>query len=291
MIAYERELNPEQYRVVTEKGGPLLVLAGAGSGKTRTLTYRVARLLEDGVPPERILLATFTNKAARSMLCRVESLVGRGAGNILGGTFHSIAHRLLRSYASRLDYSHRFSIVDTEDARQIIRQAMDDLHIDASLSKFPKNTILAEIISLAVNTESTLEDVLESRYPFFLHLSPEIHSIARRYAQKKKELQVMDFDDLLANGRRLLREHPDVLQTLSQRFQYVLVDEYQDTNVLQAEMVDLIASGHRNLMVVGDDSQSIYEISLQNTLRLAAGMNACLTEGVIRGSGASPLSS
>lgn len=186
MIAYERELNPEQYRVVTEKGGPLLVLAGAGSGKTRTLTYRVARLLEDGVPPERILLATFTNKAARSMLCRVESLVGRGAGNILGGTFHSIAHRLLRSYASRLDYSHRFSIVDTEDARQIIRQAMDDLHIDASLSKFPKNTILAEIISLAVNTESTLEDVLESRYPFFLHLSPEIHSIARRYAQKKK---------------------------------------------------------------------------------------------------------
>lgn len=258
MIAYERELNPEQYRVVTEKGGPILVLAGAGSGKTRTLTYRVARLLEDGVPPERILLATFTNKAARSMLCRVENLAGRGAGKILGGTFHSIAHRMLRSYASRLDYSNRFSIVDTEDARQIIRQAMDDLHIDARLSKFPKNTILAEIISLAVNTENTLEDVLESRYPFFLHLRPEIHSIARRYAQKKKELQVMDFDDLLVNGRRLLREHPDVLQTLSQRFQYVLVDEYQDTNVLQAEMVDLIASGHRNLMVVGDDSQSIY---------------------------------
>lgn len=186
MIAYETELNPEQYRVVTEKGGPLLVLAGAGSGKTRTLTYRVARLLEDGVPPERILLATFTNKAARSMLSRVENLVSRGTGKILGGTFHSIAHRILRSYGSRLGYSSSFSIVDTEDARQIIAQAMDELHIDAKLSKFPRNTIIAEMISLALNTERTLEDVVESRYPFFLHLSQEIHSIAQHYEQKKK---------------------------------------------------------------------------------------------------------
>ena len=258
MIAYETDLNPEQYRVVTEKSGPLLVLAGAGSGKTRTLTYRVARLLEDGVPPERILLATFTNKAARSMLSRVENLVNRGTGKILGGTFHSIAHRILRSYGSRLGYSSSFSIVDTEDARQIIAQAMDEFHIDAKLSKFPRNTIIAEMISLALNTERTLEDVVESRYPFFLHLSQEIHSIAQRYEQKKKELQVMDFDDLLANCRRLLRDHSDVLQTLSQRFEYVLVDEYQDTNILQAEIVDDLASGHRNLMVVGDDSQSIY---------------------------------
>lgn len=258
MIEYAKELNPEQYRVVTEKGGPLLVLAGAGSGKTRTLTYRVAHLLESGVRPESILLATFTNKAARSMLNRVESLVQYYTGKIMGGTFHSIAHRILRSYAFRLGYNHSFSIVDSEDARQIIGSAMAEFKIDTKLTKFPKNNIIAEMISLALNTENALEEVIASRYPFFLHLSPEIHQIACLYEQKKKDLSVMDFDDLLANCRRLLREHPDILHTLSRRFEHVLVDEYQDTNILQADIVDLLASGHRNLMVVGDDSQSIY---------------------------------
>ncbi len=270
MIEYEKELNPEQYRVVTEQGGPLLVLAGAGSGKTRTLTYRVAHLLESGVRPESILLATFTNKAANSMLNRVESLVHCYTGKIMGGTFHSIAHRFLRSYASRLGYSNSFSIVDSEDARQVIGSAMSELKIDTKLTKFPKNNIIAEMISLALNTETTLENVISSRYPFFLHLSPEIHQIARLYEQKKKDLSVMDFDDLLANCRRLLREHPDILQTLSQRFQYVLVDEYQDTNIIQADMIDLLASGHRNLMVVGDDSQSIYSFrgaNFENIIR------------------------
>ncbi len=258
MIEYEKELNPEQYRVVTEEGGPLLVLAGAGSGKTRTLTYRVAHLLENGISPERILLATFTNKAARSMLNRVEDLVHRYTGKIMGGTFHSIAHRFLRSYAFRLGYEKSFSIVDTEDARQIIAQAMAELKIDTKLTKFPKNNIIAEMISLALNTESTLEEVIASRYPFFVHLSPEIHQIACRYEQKKRDLCVMDFDDLLINCRRLLLDHPDVLQILSDRFLHLLVDEYQDTNIIQAQIIDLLASGHRNLMVVGDDSQSIY---------------------------------
>ncbi len=258
MIEYEKELNPEQYRVVTEEGGPLLVLAGAGSGKTRTLTYRVAHLLENGIGPERILLATFTNKAARSMLNRVEDLVHRYTGKIMGGTFHSIAHRFLRSYAFRLGYEKSFSIVDTEDARQIIAQAMAELKIDTKLTKFPKNNIIAEMISLALNTESTLEEVIASRYPFFVHLSPEIHQIACRYEQKKRDLCVMDFDDLLINCRRLLLDHPDVLQILSDRFLHLLVDEYQDTNIIQAQIIDLLASGHRNLMVVGDDSQSIY---------------------------------
>ncbi len=270
MIEYEKELNPEQYRVVTEQGGPLLVLAGAGSGKTRTLTYRVAHLLESGVRAESILLATFTNKAAHAMLNRVESLVHCYTGKIMGGTFHSIAHRFLRSYAFRLGYSNSFTIVDSEDARQVIASAMAELKIDTKLTKFPKNNIIAEMISLALNTETTLEEVIASRYPFFLHLSPEILQIARLYEQKKKDLSVMDFDDLLANCRRLLREHPDILHTLSQRFQYVLVDEYQDTNIIQADMVDLLASGHRNLMVVGDDSQSIYSFrgaNFENIIR------------------------
>jgi DNA helicase II / ATP-dependent DNA helicase PcrA len=270
MINYKEELNPEQYRVVTEEGGPLLVLAGAGSGKTRTLTYRVSHLLESGVRPENILLATFTNKAARSMLNRVESLGNCYTGKIMGGTFHSIAHRFLRSYAFRLGYQNSFSIVDSEDARQVIASAMAELKIDTKLTKFPKNNIIAEMISLTVNTGRTLEEVIVSRYPFFLHLSQELHQIACLYEQKKKDLNVMDFDDLLANCRRLLREHSDILQTLSQRFQYVLVDEYQDTNIIQADMVDLLASGHRNLMVVGDDSQSIYSFrgaNFENIIR------------------------
>lgn len=258
MINYEKELNPEQYRVVTEKGGPLLVLAGAGSGKTRTLTYRVGYLLSAGVRPENILLATFTNKAAKSMLNRVESLADTYTGKILGGTFHSIAHRFLRSYAYRLGYKTNFSIADSEDARQIIAQSMAELKIDTKLSKFPKNNVVAEMISLTVNTQTSLDDVLISRYPFFLHLGGELHQIACLYEQKKKDMGVMDFDDLLANCRRLLQEHTDILQTLSHRFHHVLVDEYQDTNIIQADIVDLLASGHRNLMVVGDDSQSIY---------------------------------
>ena len=258
MIDYEKELNSDQYRVVMEEGGPLLVLAGAGSGKTRTLTYRVARLLESGVEPDRILLATFTNKAARSMLNRVESILNSYTGKILGGTFHHIANLILRSYAFRLGYKSNFSIVDSEDSRQLISTCMAELKIDPKLTKFPKSNIISEIISLALNTQNTLEDVLQTRYPFFLHLGNEINQITCRYAQKKKDLSVMDFDDLLCNLRKLLLENPDLLNKLADRFEHVLVDEYQDTNIIQAEIIDLLASTHKNLMVVGDDSQSIY---------------------------------
>jgi DNA helicase-2/ATP-dependent DNA helicase PcrA len=258
MIDYEKELNSEQYRVVMEEGGPLLVLAGAGSGKTRTLTYRVARLLESGVRPERILLATFTNKAAHAMLNRVEGLVSSYTGKILGGTFHHIAHIILRSYAFRLGYKNNFTIVDSEDSRQLIFTCMAELKIDPKLSKFPKSNIIAEIISLALNTQNTVDDVLQTRYPFFLHLTDEINHIACLYVQKKKDLSVMDFDDLLCNCRQLLTANQDLLKKYSDRFEHVLVDEYQDTNIIQAAMVDLLACAHRNLMVVGDDSQSIY---------------------------------
>jgi len=258
MIDYAKELNPEQYRVVMEEGGPLLVLAGAGSGKTRTLTYRVARLLESGVAQENILLATFTNKASHAMLNRVESLIHAETRNIMGGTFHHVAHLILRRHAHYLGYKTNFSIVDSEDARQIISTCMAELKIDPKLSKFPKSNIVGDMISLSVNTETTVEDVLMSRYPFFLHLIDEIIQVASLYEQKKRELAVMDFDDLLRNCRTLLQENSDVLKNLSGRFQYVLVDEYQDTNLIQADLIDLLASTHKNLMVVGDDSQSIY---------------------------------
>jgi DNA helicase-2/ATP-dependent DNA helicase PcrA len=258
MIDYEKELNPEQYRVVMEEGGPLLVLAGAGSGKTRTLTYRVARLLESGVRQENILLATFTNKAGRSMLNRVESLIDCDTKKIMGGTFHHVSHLILRNHASYLGYKSSFSIIDSEDSRQLISTCMAELKIDPKLSKFPKSNIVGEIISLTTNTQSALEDVLQSRYPFFLHLTEEINQIGALYEQRKRELAVMDFDDLLNNCRKLLQENSDVLKNLSSRFHHVLVDEYQDTNIIQADIVDLFASTHKNLMVVGDDSQSIY---------------------------------
>jgi DNA helicase II / ATP-dependent DNA helicase PcrA len=258
MIDYDKELNMEQLRVVMEEGGPLLVIAGAGSGKTRTLTYRVARLMESGVPPERILLATFTNKAARSMLTRVETLIGRAIHGLWGGTFHHCAHLTLRAHAPRLEHTRNFSILDSEDARQLINTCIMEIGIDAKADKFPRGDVIGDMISLAVNTEAPFLDVIASRYPFFSHRAEEIIAVATRYRKRKKELDMMDFDDLLFNWRELLVKFPEVREAYAGRFLQVLVDEYQDTNKLQAEIMDLLASGHRNLMVVGDDSQSIY---------------------------------
>ena len=204
MIDYDKELNPEQLRVVTEEGGPLLVIAGAGSGKTRTLTYRVARLMESGVPPERILLATFTNKAARSMLTRVETLIGRAIGGLWGGTFHHCAHLTLRAHAPRLEYTRNFSILDSEDARQLINTCIAEIGIDSKADKFPRGDVIGDMISLAVNTETPFLDVIASRYPFFSHRAEEITAVAARYRKRKKELNMMDFDDLLFNWRELL---------------------------------------------------------------------------------------
>jgi DNA helicase-2/ATP-dependent DNA helicase PcrA len=258
MIDFEKELNPEQLCVVLEQGGPLLVIAGAGSGKTRTLTYRVAHLMESGIPPERILLATFTNKAARSMLTRVETLIGREVGGLWGGTFHHCAHLTLRANAHHLGFERNFSILDSEDARQLINTCIAEAGVDAKSEKFPRGEVVGEMISLSVNTETHLRDVVLNRYPFFSHREDEIAAVAERYRERKKALNVMDFDDLLFNWRELLFHVPDVREAYAGRFLQILVDEYQDTNRLQAEIMDLLASRHRNLMVVGDDSQSIY---------------------------------
>ncbi len=258
MIDYEKELNSEQLKVVREEGGQLLVLAGAGSGKTRTLTYRVAYLLERGIPPENILLATFTNKAARSMLSRVEGLTRTYTGKIIGGTFHHIAHVILRRYAALLGYNANFSIIDSEDSRQLISTCIADLKIETQSTRFPKSNVVGEIISLLFNTQSTLDEVLYTRYPYYSHLMEEISQIASLYTSKKKRLCVMDFDDLLLNLKTLLLENPEVLKNLSGRCRHILVDEYQDVNIIQADIVDLLAGEHGNLMVVGDDAQSIY---------------------------------
>ena len=258
MIDYEKYLNDEQLKVVMEEGGPLLVIAGAGSGKTRTLTYRVARLIESGVKPERILLSTFTNKAANAMLARVRTLIDKDISRLWGGTFHHNAHLILRRNAHLLGYGNNFSIMDSEDARQLLSGCLSEAGGNADSEKFPKVNVLADIISLSVNKSDAIENITQERYPFFVRYLEDILAIASRYELRKKTMNVMDFDDLLSNLKKLLVEFPEVRGSYAERFSHVLVDEYQDTNLLQAEIVDLLASHHRNLMVVGDDAQSIY---------------------------------
>ncbi len=258
MVDYRKELNPEQLQVVMATGGPILVIAGAGSGKTRTITYRVARLIESGVRPENILLATFTNKAAREMLGRVEMLTGIDISRLWGGTFHHIANLILRRAGYLLGYNSNYSIIDSEDSRQLINTCISELGIDSGSEKFPKGNVIGDIISLSINTGDSIDKVVTKRNPYFYNRIDKIEGVASRYQTRKKELNVMDFDDLLINLRRLLVGFPDVLKEYSERLRHVLVDEYQDTNLIQAEILDLLASHHKNLMVVGDDSQSIY---------------------------------
>jgi DNA helicase-2/ATP-dependent DNA helicase PcrA len=257
-VQYESELNPEQLRIVMHPGGPMLALAGAGTGKTRTLVYRVSRLIEDGVPPNRILLLTFTNKAAREMLDRVEQLVERGAGRVTGGTFHSAGHRILRRYAELLGYSPRFSILDREDATDLMGQALADLSPDLPKRRTPKPRLMIDLYSYIINTGRELELVLQQRAPQYLDQAEFMAPVFRRYLERKRQADTMDFDDLLLNWLLLLTKHSAARRELTDRFDHILVDEYQDTNRLQADIVDAMLGRNRNVMVVGDDAQSIY---------------------------------
>lgn len=257
-VDYASALNPEQLSVVMHPGGPMLVLAGAGSGKTRTVVYRVARLLEDGVEPSAILMLTFTNRAAREMLGRVETLLGRDASRVMGGTFHSVGNRILRRYGGRLGYPPNYGILDREDAQELLGQAASDLLPQIPSKRLPGAAVLLEIYSFIINTGRSLEEVVGTRYPQFLQDQEYMQAVFRRYLERKRQAHLMDYDDLLLNWLLLLRQHPEVRQALATRFRHILVDEYQDTNKLQAEIVDLMLGGERNLMVVGDDAQSIY---------------------------------
>ncbi len=259
LTRYRSELNDEQFRVVTASPKATLVVAGAGTGKTRAITYRVAYLLEQGVAPGRIMLATFTNRAAREMLRRVESLTGnQNVHRIWGGTFHRIANLILRRHADSIGFDRNFSILDTEDARAMLEICIDDAAIDTKARRFPKAEVLQDIISYANNTDLPIENVIVGKYPYFEPLSPQIKRVEFIFRQRKLERNVMDYDDLLLNLKRLLLEKPAVAEVYTEQFQHILVDEYQDTNRLQAEIVDLLAAKHRNVMVVGDDAQSIF---------------------------------
>jgi len=270
VIDYEKELNPEQRGVVTAPDGPILVIAGAGSGKTRALTYRVAHLIQQGIDPGQILLATFTNKAARSMLSRVQTLVDVDLGRLWGGTFHHVGNRILRRHAGMLGYDLSYSIVDAEDSRQLINTCIREMGIHTADGVFPKPSVVGEIISLSANTGVAIEEIIEGRYRSLSRCITDILKVALRYRLRKKELNVMDFDDILLNWRTILTDFPEIQGEYAERFRHILVDEYQDTNIIQAEILDLLAARHRNLMVVGDDSQSIYSFrgaNFSNILR------------------------
>jgi DNA helicase-2/ATP-dependent DNA helicase PcrA len=257
-IDYAAELNEQQLAAVTAPPGPLLVIAGAGSGKTRTLTYRVAYLLENGIDPRNILLLTFTNKAAREMLGRVANLLPVDASGLWGGTFHSVGNRILRRHGSALGYSSGFTIMDREDQKDLIDVVVASVGIDPKEIRFPKGDVLAEIFSFVVNTEKPMEELLAEKFPYFLPLLDKIQDVRQRYEQKKKATNSMDFDDLLQKTLSMFQQHERIAEIYRRQFQFILVDEYQDTNKIQADLVDLLARDHHNVMVVGDDAQSIY---------------------------------
>ena len=257
-IDYAGELNEQQYAAVTAPPGPLLVIAGAGSGKTRTLTYRVAYLLENGVDPRNILLLTFTNKAARQMLDRVTNLLPTDASGLWGGTFHSIGNRMLRRHGSALGYTSGFTIMDREDQKDLLNSVVASSGIDPKEIRFPKGDVLADIFSFVVNTERPIEELLAEKFPYFLPLLEQIKDVHVRYERRKKSTNSLDFDDLLEKTLRMLKEHEEIAAFYRRQFQFILVDEYQDTNKIQADFIDLLAAEHGNVMVVGDDAQSIY---------------------------------
>ena len=259
-VDYTRELNEEQKAVVFAPDGPTLVVAGAGSGKTRTLVYRVSRLIEDGADPASLLLLTFTNRAAREMKRRVETLIGADLNRATAGTFHSVAARLLRPHAELLGYRSNFGILDSEDTKDLLESATSDIGVPVTERRFPKGDLLRAIVSLCVNTGRPLDDVITAEHPHFLPQLEAIRTVVHRYLERKVAANGMDYDDLLLNWKRLMLERPEIQKSLGTRFRHVLVDEYQDVNRLQSGLVDLVVKDVEtpNVMVVGDDAQSIY---------------------------------
>jgi DNA helicase-2/ATP-dependent DNA helicase PcrA len=256
-IDYQADLNPQQREAVQAPSGPCLVLAGAGSGKTRTLIYRVAYLLEQGVSAEQILLLTFTNKAAREMMRRVSDLLGAELSQLWGGTFHSIGARILRVNADAIGFRNDYTILDRQDSEDLIRSCLGSLEEDVP-KHLPKAEVFADILSRATNERRDIGDILARHRAEWSHALEEIEEVGKLYSERKRAANVMDFDDLLALWLRLLEEHPEIRERYQRRFQWVLVDEYQDTNQIQSDIIDLLAKSHRNVMAVGDDSQSIY---------------------------------
>ncbi len=257
-IDYKNELNASQYEAVTSVDGPHLIIAGAGTGKTRTIVYRVAYLVELGVKPEHILLLTFTRKASQEMLRRASILLDYRCEKVSGGTFHSFANSILRKHASLIGFERSFTILDQGDAEDVVNLIRTRLKFDTKEKRFPRKETLYDLHSRSINTITPLKDILSTDYPQYLELEEDICKVHALYGEYKKAYNLMDYDDLLVNLVKLLADNEPVRTELSRRYKYIMVDEYQDTNKIQAEIIRLLTCQHKNVMVVGDDSQSIY---------------------------------
>jgi len=252
------ELNPAQYAAVTHGEGPVLVIAGAGSGKTRTLVYRMAYLLEQGVAPESILLLTFTRRAAHEMLWRAGTIATQSCKRVVGGTFHATSNMLLRQHGHHLGFGSGFTIIDRGDAEGIINLLKSSLGLSGAGKRFPTKRVIINLLSGSINKARPIEDLVFESHIHLSEFIDDFHTIRKHYAEFKKDHGLMDYDDLLVNWQRLLAESEQARNDICSRFQYILVDEYQDTNLIQAKIVRLLAHNHDNVMVVGDDAQSIY---------------------------------
>jgi DNA helicase-2/ATP-dependent DNA helicase PcrA len=258
VIDYRKELNDAQFAAATTVEGPCLVIAGAGTGKTRTLVYRVARLIDIGVDPRTILLLTFTRRAAEEMLRRASLLMDSRCDKVAGGTFHSFANTVLRHYGRKIDLEPSFSIMDRPDSEDLIQMIRTELGLNAKEKRFPRKQTVAEIYSMALNKQVTIADLIERDYPHLYDFLDDLLRLWERYFEYKKTRGLLDYDDLLIKLKELLERDETTRQRLSETYRFIMVDEYQDTNRLQADIVRLLAAAHDNVMVVGDDAQSIY---------------------------------
>jgi DNA helicase II / ATP-dependent DNA helicase PcrA len=257
-IDYRRELNQAQYEAATAIEGPLLIIAGAGTGKTRTLVYRVAHLIDRGIDPRAILLLTFTRRAAEEMIRRAGLLIDGRCNQVAGGTFHSFANLVLRVYGRHVALAPSFTIMDRTDSEDVIQGLRAELGLNTKEKRFPRKQTVAEIFSMTHNKQIALNDLLELEYPHLVDVHYELAELQRRYVDFKQTKSLIDYDDLLIRLRDLLVDHAEVRERLSDTYRFVMVDEYQDTNRLQSEIVRSLAAAHDNVAVVGDDAQSIY---------------------------------
>jgi len=256
-IDYEKELNESQFKAVMTTEGPLLIVAGAGTGKTRTLVYRVARLIEIGARPESVLLLTFTRRAATSMLARAASLADARCQRVSGGTFHSLGHSVLRKFSKQACVQSNFTVLDQSDTEDLI----DLLRRQMQLTKnrhFPRKRTIAAIFSMMVNKVSSMKKVLDQFYPQFIDERRSLEGLFKSFEEFKRARHMLTYDDLLVRLREALEAHNGLREQLSDQYRYIMVDEYQDTNKLQAQIVRLMTATHDNVAVVGDEFQSIY---------------------------------
>ncbi len=257
-LDYRKELNEAQYQAATTVEGPLLIIAGAGTGKTRTLVFRVAHLVDIGVDPRSILLLTFTRRAAEEMLRRASLLIDNRCSHVAGGTFHSFANLVLREFGRRIDLPPSFTIMDRSDSEDVIQLLRTECGLNQKDKRFPRKQTVAEIISMAVNKQTTLPELIDKEYPHLYDSLDDLVRVNELYAGYKSAKTLLDYDDLLTKLKDLLLDHPEVSRRLSQTYRFIMVDEYQDTNPLQAKIIRLLAADHDNVAVVGDDAQSIY---------------------------------